>query len=101
MRLNTYDTITVEKVDQDALKQAKDAQVVAIASPSALKAWMHYVGEQVAARIAVAAIGSTSAQAAKNLGLERIYFPDEPGVDTFVETIMTALEEAQGYAKSK
>lgn len=36
--------------------------------------------------------GSTSAQVAEKLGLRRIFYPDSPGLDGFVESIVEALE---------
>lgn len=94
LRLNTYNTVTVKDLEYDVLEKAKQAKVVAIASPSALKAWVEHVGPTSANRITVAAIGSTSARAADKLGLERVKYPEKPGVDTFVETIIDALNDA-------
>jgi uroporphyrinogen-III synthase len=37
--------------------------------------------------------GSTTAQAAEKLGLKKIYFPDAPGLEGFVESIVEALEQ--------
>lgn len=90
-RLNTYDTRKVESLDEGLLDMAKYAQVIAIASPSAVKAWVQHVGIEVAAGIPVAAIGSTSANAAKGIGIEKVYYPEEPGLDTFVDTIVGVL----------
>jgi len=91
MRLNTYSTVTVKNIVSDVLDKAKQAKVVAVASPSALKAWVEHVGQERAGEITVAAIGSTSARAAEKLGLEKIVYPEKPGVDTFVDTILEAL----------
>ena len=55
---------------------------------------MAFTGGEAGA--AVACIGSTSARAAENLGLQRIYFPENPGVDGFVDSIMQALQESGG-----
>ena len=93
LRLNTYNTVTVKELEYDVLEKAKQAKVVAIASPSALKAWVEHVGPTSASRITVAAIGSTSARAADELGLDRVKYPEKPGVDTFVETIIDALND--------
>lgn len=92
LRLNTYNTVTVKSVEAQTLEQARQAKVVAIASPSALKAWVQHVGQPVTSQMTIAAIGSTSARAAEKLGLDRILYPEEPGVDTFVETIIDALQ---------
>jgi len=90
-RLNTYDTLPVTSLAPEQLNVASTAQVVAVASPSAVRAWVGFVGEDSAARIAVACIGSTSAKAAKSLGLTKIFYPAEPGLDTFASTIEEAL----------
>jgi uroporphyrinogen-III synthase len=92
LRLNTYNTVTVKHVEADTLEQARKAKVVAIASPSALKAWVEHMGQPVTSQMTIAAIGSTSARAAEKLGLDRILYPEKPGVDTFVETIIDALQ---------
>lgn len=92
VRLNTYNTVTVKSLEADTLVQAKQAKVVAIASPSALRAWVEHVGQPVASQMTIAAIGSTSANAATKLGLDRVLYPDKPGVDTFVQTIIAALQ---------
>lgn len=91
IRLNTYDTLPVKTLDPNALEQAKKAAVVAVASPSAVKAWVGFVGD-AANDIAVACIGSTSARAAEKLGLQRIYYPEEPSIENFVKSILEALE---------
>jgi uroporphyrinogen-III synthase len=41
--------------------------------------------------VAVACIGSTSARAAEKLGLQRIFYPEEPSLDNFVGSILEAL----------
>ncbi|KAI8107154.1 hypothetical protein M9434_001799 [Picochlorum sp. BPE23] len=92
IRMNTYNTATVKHVEDSTLRRARSARVVAVASPSALKAWVHHVGHDATRAMTVAAIGSTSARAAEKLGLERVLFPEEPGIETFVETIEMALQ---------
>lgn len=92
LRLNTYNTVTVKTLHAETLEQVRQARVVAIASPSALKAWVEHVGHHVTSQMTIAAIGSTSAKAAEKLGLGRVLYPDNPGVETFVETIIDALQ---------
>ncbi|KAK9902026.1 hypothetical protein WJX75_001619 [Coccomyxa subellipsoidea] len=53
---------------------------------------------QDSADVAIACIGSTSAKAAEKLGLRRIYYPDSPGLEGFVESIVEALEAAEPSA---
>ena len=38
------------------------------------------------------AAGSTSAQAAERLGLQRVFWPESPGLEGFVDSIAEALE---------
>lgn len=90
-RLNTYDTRPAASVDPVALEAAKKADVITFASPSAIKAWMKIAGHQPAS-MNVACIGETSATAAKKLGMERIFYSDKPGLETFVDSIVEALE---------
>lgn len=46
------------------------------------------------ADIAVACIGSTTAIAAEKQGFQRVYFPDQPGIEGFVSAITDALNDA-------
>ena len=62
-RLDTYDTLPVQQLDPGALAQAKQAAVIAIASPSAIKAWVGFVGEEHASSMATACIGALHALA--------------------------------------
>lgn len=93
MRLNTYTTRQVSSISDDALRLARQARVLAIASPSAIKAWAHIAGLDTCP--AVACIGSTSAKAARALGLTDVYSPEKPGLDGFVDSIMEALSAAR------
>lgn len=52
---------------------------------------MRLLGKEDASKAAIACIGSTSARAAEGLGLERIFYPEQPGLDGFVDSIMEAL----------
>ena len=62
-RLDTYDTLPVRQLDPSALTQAKQAAVIAIASPSAIKAWVGFVGQEHASSMATACIGALHALA--------------------------------------
>lgn len=90
VRLNTYNTVTVKEIEAETLEVAKRARVVAIASPSALKAWVEHVGRARAEEMIIACIGSTSARAAEKLGLRNVLFPEQPGLEMFVQTIYEA-----------
>ncbi|CAK0733830.1 hypothetical protein CVIRNUC_000340 [Coccomyxa viridis] len=92
-RLNTYNTVPVESLAEADVAAAREASVAAFASPSALKSWLALVGGQDIADVAIACIGSTTAQAAERLGFEKVYFPDAPGVEGFVHAIVEALQQ--------
>lgn len=57
LRLNTYDTLPVSKLDKKAVEASKKASVVAVASPSAVQAWVQLIGSQKDANVAFACIG--------------------------------------------
>ena len=57
MRLNTYSTLPVAALPADALAAARGAEVVAFASPSAVKAWVALAGDG-ARGVAAACIGA-------------------------------------------
>ncbi|KAI3465400.1 hypothetical protein Pfo_022063 [Paulownia fortunei] len=90
-RLNTYTTEPVSHVDQMVLKQALFAPVIAVASPSAVRAWVSLIPEPQQWDNAVACIGETTALAAKKLGLRNVYFPANPGIEGWVNSILEAL----------
>ncbi|KAK9271018.1 hypothetical protein L1049_026606 [Liquidambar formosana] len=90
-RLNTYTTVPVHHVDQMVLEQALSAPVVAVASPSAVRAWVNLISESERWGNSVACIGETTALAAKRLGLRNVYHPTNPGLDGWVDSILEAL----------
>ncbi|EAZ25856.1 hypothetical protein OsJ_09696 [Oryza sativa Japonica Group] len=97
-RLNTYTTVSVQDVDPLILKPALSAPVVAVASPSALRAWLNLASQVDNWGNAIACIGETTASAAKKFGLKSIYYPTTPGLDGWVESILEALR-AHGQSK--
>ncbi|XP_004291136.1 PREDICTED: uroporphyrinogen-III synthase, chloroplastic-like [Fragaria vesca subsp. vesca] len=90
-RLNTYTTGPVDHVDQMVLKQALSAPVVAVASPSAVRAWVNLISESEQWNNSVACIGETTAKAARRLGLRNVYYPVQPGLEGWVDSIVEAL----------
>ncbi|TKV91170.2 hypothetical protein SEVIR_9G077232v4 [Setaria viridis] len=90
-RLNTYTTVPVEDVEPLTLKLAISAPVVAVASPSALKAWLKLISKVDNWNNSIACIGETTGSAAKKLGLKSIYYPTTPGLEGWVESILEAL----------
>ncbi|XP_072992583.1 uroporphyrinogen-III synthase, chloroplastic [Typha latifolia] len=90
-RLNTYNTVPVQDVDPILLKQALSAPVVAVASPSAIRAWINLTSKLENWDNSVACIGETTAFAAKRLGLKYVYYPSNPGLEGWVESILEAL----------
>ncbi|KAF2324414.1 hypothetical protein GH714_013789 [Hevea brasiliensis] len=83
VRLNAYSTVPVDHVDQMVLKQALFCPVVAVASPSAVRAWFNLISESKQWNNSVACIGETTASAAKSLGLKNVYFPTHPGFEGY------------------
>ncbi|CAN6290426.1 unnamed protein product [Urochloa humidicola] len=90
-RLNTYTTVPVEDVEPVTLKLAISAPVVAVASPSALKAWLKLISKVNNWDNSIACIGETTGSAAKKLGLKSVYYPTTPGLEGWVESILEAL----------
>lgn len=97
VRLNTYDTVPVTDVAEDDLLEAMRCEVVCIASPSALKAWVDLVGFEAANAQVLACIGSTSGKAAIELGFarDRVFWDPAPGMDGFVRSVRAALEHVE------
>ncbi|ONI33686.1 hypothetical protein PRUPE_1G440800 [Prunus persica] len=91
-RLNTYTTAPVHNVDQMVLKLALSAPVIAVASPSAIRAWVNLISELEQWNNSVACIGETTAKAAKKLGLRNVYYPADPGLEGWVGSIIEALQ---------
>nr|KAJ0206403.1 hypothetical protein LSAT_V11C500280580 [Lactuca sativa] len=79
-RLNTYTTEPVQHMDQTILQQALSASVVAVASPSAVGAWVDLLPEPHTWEGSVACIGETTDSAARKLGLTNVYHPSTPGL---------------------
>eukprot|EP00878_Enallax_costatus_P004246 GHUV01004476.1.p1 GENE.GHUV01004476.1~~GHUV01004476.1.p1 ORF type:complete len:287 (+),score=66.67 GHUV01004476.1:206-1066(+) len=92
-RINTYNTVGVTNVDKGLLEQAIAADVVTFGSPSAVKAWVALVGLDNAKQKLSVCIGSTSAKACWNAGLDKVLYPDAPGIDTWVEQVVKGLQE--------
>ncbi|XP_010472682.1 PREDICTED: uroporphyrinogen-III synthase, chloroplastic isoform X1 [Camelina sativa] len=90
-RLNTYTTVPVHNVDTVLLKEALSAPVLSVASPSAIRAWLNLIQNDEQWSNHVACIGETTASAARRLGLKNVYYPEAPGLEGWVESIMEAL----------
>ncbi|PIN19099.1 Uroporphyrinogen-III synthase [Handroanthus impetiginosus] len=91
-RLNSYTTAPVSHVDQMVLERALVAPVIAVASPSAIRAWVSLIPESQKWDNATACIGETTALAAKKLGLRNVYFPEHPSLEGWVDSIIEALQ---------
>ncbi|KAL7155124.1 hypothetical protein ABFS83_03G053400 [Erythranthe nasuta] len=91
-RLNTYTTEPVINVDEMILEQALSAAVIAVASPSAIRAWISLIPETRQWDNAVACIGETTAVSAKKQGLRNVYYPENPGIEGWVNSILEALQ---------
>ncbi|KAL7127441.1 hypothetical protein ABFS83_14G253500 [Erythranthe nasuta] len=97
-RLNTYTTEPISHVDQLVLEEALTAPVIAVASPSAVRdfvlysAWVSLLPESQKWDNAAVCIGETTALAAKKLGVRNVYFPSNPGLEGWVNSILEALQ---------
>ncbi|KAG6520406.1 hypothetical protein ZIOFF_017456 [Zingiber officinale] len=102
VRLNTYNTLAVERVEKKTLELALSSPVVAVASPSAVRAWVNFIPKAENWDNSVACIGETTGLAAKKLGLKNVYYPKNPGLEGWVDSILEALrvhgEGQQAYA---
>jgi uroporphyrinogen-III synthase len=101
VRLNTYSTERVERLDPDDIAAAVCADVVTFGSPSAVRAWVELCGDALYERLAADAralhpayvcIGETSAEACANCELPDVFYPEFPGIDGWVETVCLALD---------
>ncbi|KAI4366414.1 hypothetical protein MLD38_022295 [Melastoma candidum] len=94
-RLNTYTTVPVDHVEPIVLEEALSAPVVAVASPSALRAWANLIHDSWPWSHSLACIGETTASAAKKLGFTKVFYPKFPGLEGWVTSILEALEEEE------
>lgn len=87
-RLDTYDTVGATWSAADE-KAAKEAGIVTLASPSAVKTWAERVGvSQIAA-----CIGETSAEACREAGFAKVFWPEKPGMPGWVEAVDDAAKD--------
>ncbi|XP_057428150.1 uroporphyrinogen-III synthase, chloroplastic [Lotus japonicus] len=89
-RMNTYSTVPVQHVDLMVLKEALSAPVVTVASPSAIRAWKNLISDSEWSNY-VACIGETTAAKARGLGFRNVYYPTQPGLEGWVESVLEAL----------
>uniref|UniRef100_A0A0D6R6F5 Uroporphyrinogen-III synthase n=1 Tax=Araucaria cunninghamii TaxID=56994 RepID=A0A0D6R6F5_ARACU len=97
-RLNTYSTIPVRELNQALVAEAVSVPVVAVASPSAVRAWAKVL-KIGGWKGAIACIGETSASAARESGFKKIYYPKNPGLEGWVESILEALRSQDSVQK--
>ena len=90
-RLNTYETVEALWSDQEIL-EAKQCDIVAFASPSAVRTWAGRCGENFVA----VTIGPTSAKAAAALNFKKVISPvGSKGVDAWAKLVIDAVESFQ------
>lgn len=101
VRLNTYSTEPVENLDPKIVQEAVRADVVTFGSPSAVRAWVDLCGGALYEHItsvegvfqpAYVCIGETSAEACANCELPDVFYPENPGMDGWAETVFLALD---------
>jgi uroporphyrinogen-III synthase len=88
-RLNTYDTVTANW-SEDKKKASDEVKIACFASPSSVKGWLQNTNENK--DVIAACIGETSATACRNHGWDesKIFFPENPGIDGWVQAIKDA-----------
>eukprot|EP00898_Chlorokybus_atmophyticus_P008657 jgi/Chlat1/8793/Chrsp90S00887 len=95
-RLNTYNTRSVSHIDASLKTAAASAPVAAFGSPTAVRAWIELLGKDK--QVAAACIGSTSAKAARNAGLELVFHPQNPGIEGWTESVLQAIDATKQAA---
>lgn len=80
-RLNTYDTVPTSFSDPGV-------DICCFGSPSAVKSW---VANTQNTRIVAACIGETSAQECRRQNIARCFFPENPGLDGWLDSIKDAI----------
>jgi uroporphyrinogen-III synthase len=97
-RLNTYDTVTA-KWSAEFKDAASQVQIACFASPSSVKGWLKNTENNN--NVLAACIGETSATACKELGWEEsmVFFPENPGLEGWVESIRHAMEETKRVSR--
>ncbi len=85
-RLNVYTTLPAEVAPEEA-RRARQADAVTFASPSAVRAWVRVVGGDLPA----ACIGETTARAARDAGFSRVFYPERPGLEGWVRSVLQAV----------
>jgi len=91
IRLNVYQT-TPKELNKQEQKILSYATLVALASPSAVRAWV----QATSARPPVAAIGRVTAQAAANAGFGKVEFPENPGAESWANIIINLYKKIKG-----
>ena len=91
VRLNTYDTVTASWTEQE-IESAQKCNVACFASPSSVTGWLKNTDNDQS--VLAACIGETSAAACREKGWseDRIFYPDKPGIDGWVEAVEQATQ---------
>ncbi len=91
-RLNTYDTVSASWTE-DQKDQAKRAKIACFASPSSIKGWLLNTDDNK--DVIAVCIGETSATACRghSWSESQIYYPEEPGLEGWVDAIKAAVED--------
>ena len=89
-RLNTYDTVTATWTEEERAT-ASDCPIACFASPSSIQGWLQNTDNNN--QVLAACIGETSAEACRKHGWseERIFYPEKPGIEGWVEAIRSAV----------
>lgn len=93
-RLNTYDTVTANWSNEQK-EVAGSVQIACFASPSSIKGWLQNTDNNNS--VVAACIGETSYKACKghNWDESKIFYPEKPGIDGWVQAIQEALNDTK------
>ena len=98
VRLNTYDTVTATWTTAEQ-QQARQCRVACFASPSSVKGWLQNTNDDRS--VLAACIGETSATACREHGWpdDQVFFPDQPGMEGWVQAVKDATESLHATQK--
>ena len=93
-RLNTYDTVTANWSNKQK-EDARNVKIACFASPSSIKGWLQNTDNNNS--VVAACIGETSYKACKghNWDESKIFYPEKPGIDGWVQAIQEALNDTK------
>jgi uroporphyrinogen-III synthase len=96
-RLNAYDTVSAVWKKDATAAAAEHCSIVCLASPSAVQGWIANTSHRPMA----ICIGKTTADACWNLGFDGIRYPENPGLEGWVQLIHETVLELQAKRQNE